>query len=319
MVGDFSATPLIDFAQQAEELGFASVWAGDSLFARPRLDPLVMLAAVASATTRVSIGTAAITAALRHPLVGASMVASLDRVSHGRLVLGLGSGFPIPDTEEEFDAVGVPFRSRANRLDETVELWRCAWRSNGGGATDFQGRYWQVAGLERLPSPERPGGPPLWLAGSDTPRVIARVARHYDGWLPFLPTTEAYARAWRQIGEQASAHGRSESVITPGLYATITVDASRDRAGARLDEYVQRYYGRRLDLMATIQAYGYGTPEQCGRWMADYLRAGARQIVVRIGSLRPDRDLTRLATEVLPAMRAAASGDPAPAAAGGAL
>ncbi|MFE2626016.1 LLM class flavin-dependent oxidoreductase, partial [Streptomyces caelestis] len=126
---DFSAAPLLDYARRAEDLGFDSVWAGDSLTARPRLDPLVLLSAAGAVTSRVTLGTAALTAALRHPLMGANTIAALDQVCRSRLILGLGAGFPVPESEAEFAAVDVPFQGRVGRLDETAELWRTAWRS----------------------------------------------------------------------------------------------------------------------------------------------------------------------------------------------
>lgn len=304
MTGDYSTKPLLAFARQAEEYGFDSLWTGDSLLARPRLDPLIVLAAMAATTSSLTLGTAALTAALRPPLVGANMIAALDRICDGRLELGLGAGFPIPETEEEFAAAGVPFAGRAARLDDTVALWRQAWRSRDEpGAADFDGRLGQWKALDRLPPPARPGGPRLWLAGSDTPAVTARVARHYDGWLPFLPSAEAYAAAWHRIEDLAAEHGRRPDAITPGLYATVNINPDRSRARRELDTYVQGYYGRPLAAMETIQAYGYGSAEECARWLAGYLEAGARHIVLRIGSLHPGPQLKKIAQELLPALR----------------
>jgi alkanesulfonate monooxygenase SsuD/methylene tetrahydromethanopterin reductase-like flavin-dependent oxidoreductase (luciferase family) len=305
ITGGFAAAPLLDFARRAEELGFDSLWAGDSLIARPRLDPLIMLAAAGAVTSRITLGTAALTAALRHPLTGAHMVATLDHVTASRLVLGLGGGFPVPETEEEFGAVGADFGTRVGRLDETAALWRRAWRSTGDGApTDFEGRHWQARGLDRLPPPHRPGGPPLWLAGSDTPKVLRRVARHYDGWLPFLPTPEQYENGWRRIGEELEEAGRSADAVTPALYATVTVDPDRESARRELDHYLRNYYGRSLEQMAPLQAYGWGSAQECADWLAGYVRAGARHLVLRIGSLNPESRLAEIAATVLPALRA---------------
>ncbi|MBB1242433.1 LLM class flavin-dependent oxidoreductase [Streptomyces durbertensis] len=308
ITGDFAANPLLDFARTAEELGFDSLWTGDSLIARPRLDPLVVLAAAGAATDRITLGTAALTPALRHPLIGANMLSALDHVCGSRLVLGLGSGFPVPETEEEFAAVGASFEGRAGRLDEIVRLWRTAWRSHESGAErDFAGRHWQAEGLDRLPRPLTPGGPPLWLAGSDTPRVLARVARHYDGWLPFLPSAESYGRARRRIAELAEAEGRPADAVTPGLYATLTVDDNADAAKKELEHYIEHYYGRTLQAMSTIQAYGWGSAEECAEWLAGYVREGARHIVIRIGSLDPAPQLAQIAERLLPALRAASA------------
>lgn len=295
----YAMAPLIDFARQAEELGFGSVWTGDSVLARPRFDPFVVLSAVAVATSRVTLGTAALTAALRPPLLGANLVASLDHATGSRLVLGVGSGFPVPETAAEFDAVGVPYARRTARLDEIAQLWRRAWHSRESGVTDFRGQLCRAERLDRLPPPATPGGPPLWLAASDTPRVLARVVEFYDGWMPFVPTARAYETAWQRIGELAEARGRPIGEITPSLYATVNVNRDRAQARAQLDEYVRGYYGHPLEVMETIQCYGYGTAEACAEWLAGYLRAGARHVVLRIGSLDPDPQLKEIA-EVLP-------------------
>lgn len=303
--GSYAAAPLLDFAVQAESLGFDSLWAGDSLTARPRLDPLVVLSAAAAVTSRVTVGTAALTPALRHPLIGANLAASLDHVAGGRLVLGLGSGFPMPETEAEFASVGASFDGRVGRLDEITALWRRAWRSTDPGApTAFEGRFWQAEGLDRLPRPATAGGPPLWLAGSDTPRVLARVAQQYDGWLPFLPSVDAYGRAARRIAELAAEAGRAPSAVTPAMYATVTVNPDRAAAKAELEHYIHHYYGRSLEQMATIQAYAWGSAEECAEWLGGYVRAGARHLVLRIGSLDPQPQLKEIAEVLLPAVRA---------------
>ncbi|MER7165666.1 LLM class flavin-dependent oxidoreductase [Micromonospora sp. NPDC000207] len=307
ILGNLSMSALVDFARRVEELGFDSVWTGDSLVARPRLDPLITLTAAGTATTRVTLGTAALTPALRHPVVGASMVSSLDHACGGRLTLGLGSGFPMPETEDEFGLVDAVFAGRAGRLDEITDLWRTAWRSGSPGTpVDFTGRHWQAAGLDRLPSPYRSGGPPLWLAGSDTPAVLRRVARRYDGWLPFLPSADSYAAARETIARLCVEAGRPADAVVPGLYATLTLDDDPTAARAELEDYVQRYYGRPLEMMMQIQAYGWGSAQTCAQWLRGYLRAGARHVVIRIGSLDAVSQLERIGAELLPALRAVA-------------
>lgn len=304
ITGNYALPPLLDFAREAERLGFDSLWAGDSLTARARLDPLIVLASIAAVTERVTLGTAALTAALRHPLIGANMITSLDHASGSRLAIGLGSGFPIPESADEFAAVSVPFADRVRRLDETVRLWRAAWRDRESpGSASFEGRYWQVTGLDRLPPPAALGGPPLWLASSDTPSVLSRVASLYDGWLPFLPSADAYRKAWGQIGELARQQGRPAGSLTPALYATIHVGRDARAARAELDRYVQAYYRRPLEEMAAIQAYHYGTAAACADWLGGYLEAGARHVVIRIGSLAPAAQLTEIADVLLPALR----------------
>jgi alkanesulfonate monooxygenase SsuD/methylene tetrahydromethanopterin reductase-like flavin-dependent oxidoreductase (luciferase family) len=191
------------------------------------------------------------------------------------------------------------------RLDEITALWRTAWRAGEPGApTDFEGRHWQADGLDRLPRPHNPGGPPLWLAGSDTPKVLARVARRYDGWLPFLPSADAYATARQRIEELCVEAGRAPDAVTPAIYATVTLGRDKEAARAELEHYIQHYYGRSLDQMSAIQAYGWGTAEDCAEWLGGYVRAGARHIVIRIGSFDPQPQLQEIAEVLLPAVRA---------------
>jgi len=281
MTGKHDARGLIEFARAAEEARFDSVWVGDSLLARTRAEPLSILAAVAAMTERVTLGTAALIAPLRHPLLAAAQAATVDQLSVGRLILGLGSGSPLPESRREFDAVGMPFASRGRRLDEAVTLWRQTW--------DRQGAF-----ADALPA-ARPGGPSVWLAGGDTTKVIERVSATYDGWLPYLPDVNAYARAWDRIRAQAVR------AVTPALYATVNLNDDKARADEELDEYLRAYYGQPLDVMRHVQAIRGGSVQECLDWLAHYADAGAQHLILRIGSLtaRPES----VADKLLPALK----------------
>src|SRR6266700_3662133 len=121
-------TFLIGAARLAEQAGYDSLWVGDSLLARPRGEPLALLAAIAAVTTRVRLGTAVLLPLLRHPLNLAHTVASVDRIADGRLVLGVGPGAPVPVTEAELAALGVAGDRRVDAmlhsLDRCLRLWR---------------------------------------------------------------------------------------------------------------------------------------------------------------------------------------------------
>jgi alkanesulfonate monooxygenase SsuD/methylene tetrahydromethanopterin reductase-like flavin-dependent oxidoreductase (luciferase family) len=279
MTGRHDALGLVEFARTAEAVGFDSVWVGDSLLARTRAEPLSVLSAVAAVTERVALGTAAMIAPLRHPLLAASQAATVDQLSGGRLILGLGSGAPLPESRREFDAVGMPFAGRGARLDKTVELWRETW--------DGQGEF-----AEALP-PARAGGPPVWLAGGETTKVIERVSATYDGWLPYLPDVNAYARAWDRIRAQAVRE------VTPALYATVNLSGAR--ADDKLDEYLRAYYGQPLDVMRHVQAIRGGSVQECLDWLARYVDAGAQHLILRIGSLTPRPE--SVAEQLLPALK----------------
>lgn len=279
ITGAHDARGLIDFARAAEDAGFDSVWVGDSLLARTRAEPLSVLSAVAAVTDRVALGTAAMIGPLRHPLLASAQAATVDQLSGGRLILGLGSGAPLPESRREFDAVGMPFAGRGARLDKAVTTWRETWSGQGEFA-------------DALP-PARAGGPPVWLAGGDSAKVIERVSATYDGWLPYLPDVNAYARAWDRIRAQAVRE------VTPALYATVNLGGAR--AGEELDEYLRAYYGQPLDVMRHVQAIRGGTVQECLDWLARYVDAGAQHLILRIGSMdaRPES----VAQQLLPALK----------------
>jgi alkanesulfonate monooxygenase SsuD/methylene tetrahydromethanopterin reductase-like flavin-dependent oxidoreductase (luciferase family) len=282
------AGPLLALGERAEMLGFEAIWVGDSPLARARHDALLMLAALAARTRRATLGTAVLLGALRPALLLAQAGATLDLIAEGRLILGLGAGFPYPDTERQFEAVGVPFAGRVGRLTETISAMRELWREAGEPVT-AQGRHIALDGVGLRPAPYRPGGPPIWLAGAGE-AAERRVGRIGDGWLPYPPTAEQYAQGWARVRAASQEAGRAETPL-PSLYATIALDASREHAQQRLRRNIERYYEQPLELMQSIQAMYAGTPEGLTDWLEPYVRAGARHLVLRVADEDAERGL----------------------------
>jgi alkanesulfonate monooxygenase SsuD/methylene tetrahydromethanopterin reductase-like flavin-dependent oxidoreductase (luciferase family) len=260
---------LVDFAVRAEELGFASLWAGDTLL-RPVIETFTILSAAAAVTSRVRLGTAALLPALRRPVQAAQAIASLDLLCAGRLVLTVGAGFP-RRSEAEYALAEVPWAGRFARLDDTVRLWRHLW---GGPA---------FAGAPEVPGrllPTRAGGPPIWLGGA-SPSALARAGRLYDGWLPYPPDPADYRSGWATIRQAATP----AKPMTPALFATVLV-ADDPVAGRRaLGEYVERAYRMPLEVVETIQLLIAGPPAHVAAMLDRYVTAGARHLVLRIGAL----------------------------------
>src|SRR5580658_8671792 len=177
MQGRPETGPLLALAERAEALGYDAVWVGDSLLARPRHDPLTLLAAVAARTRKVLVGTAVFLPALRNPVVLAHQLATLDQISEGRLVLGAGIATDVPNIRAEFAAAGVPFEGRVGRMMEGLRLAPPCGPGNRS--------IGKAAGRCKVACSGRPhtaGGPPIWAAGSVRP-ALERAARHFDGWL----------------------------------------------------------------------------------------------------------------------------------------
>jgi alkanesulfonate monooxygenase SsuD/methylene tetrahydromethanopterin reductase-like flavin-dependent oxidoreductase (luciferase family) len=290
---------LIELAVEVERLGFDSIWAGDSL-SRGRVEPLVLLSAVAAVTERITIGTAALLPAFRHPVPAAQALSSLDLLSSGRLVVAVGGGFP-GLSEPEFELVGVEFRTRFSWLEDVVALWRQLWSAQP--STAFHGKLLHYDWLPAVPAPYRSAGPPIWLAGA-TPAALARTGRNYDGWLPYPPAVAGYAAGLDQINAAATEAGRDPTSVTPALFATILIDDDPERGMRALDEYCQATYRLPMDTVAGIQLLITGSADEVAARLAAYRAAGARHIAIRIATLHQDvwtDQLGQLAGLLLPA------------------
>jgi alkanesulfonate monooxygenase SsuD/methylene tetrahydromethanopterin reductase-like flavin-dependent oxidoreductase (luciferase family) len=259
---------VVDAARHAEQAGYESVWVGDSLLARPRGEPLTLLASVAGATSRVALGTAVLLPLLRHPVALAHALATLDRVTEGRIIVGIGPGAELPGTHAELAALGVPSDRRVGAMLSAIERCRRLWRD-------------EEPGLELQPRPFRAGGPPIWLAGNG-PRMLRLAGEAFDGWLPFSPTPADYASGLRAVSDAAERAGRDPDSVATGAYLTVAVADTPQEAAAELDGYMRAYYGVPAEVMAKVQACHAGTLESASEWFAAYRDAGADHLVVRL-------------------------------------
>src|SRR6184192_918278 len=151
-------------ARLADAAGYDAVWVGDSVVAKPRLEPLTTLAYLAGITTRVRLGTAVLLPALRHPVVLAHQIANVDQISRGRVVLGLGVGWSLPSAELEWAACGMDHRRRARRLEEQIALWRTLWR---GEPVSLEGHGFMLTEHTIGPLPWNPEGPPILITAGN--------------------------------------------------------------------------------------------------------------------------------------------------------
>ncbi len=271
-----SAQPLLDGAKAATQLGYESIWAGDSLLARPRHDPLTLLAAVAAVLPEVHVGTAVLLPALRNPVVLAQQLATLDQLANGKLIIGAGIAGDLPSIRQEFVAAGVPFEKRVGRLMESFHLMRALWR---GEPVNWQGR-WQLENATLAPITVRPEGPPVWL-GTAVPAGLARAAKHFDGWFPIGPDVDTFAQRRKQYLDHVQAAGRAPGDMSTALYLTIAVDEDAQRADAQINSYLQGYYNVDPTMMRSIQACFGGPLSAVLSFIRGYVAAGAEHLVIR--------------------------------------
>jgi probable F420-dependent oxidoreductase len=284
--------------QRVEQLGFDSVWTGDHVsFHNPLYESLTLLASYAPITRRIRLGTAVYLLALRSPAVAAKITATLDVLSGGRLIFGVGVGGENP---KEFELCGVPHAERGARVTEGIDVVRALWRET---PATFHGRFSRFEGVSIDPKPVQTL-PPIWIGGrSDA--ALARAGRQGDGWVSYVVQPERYARSLEKIREAAHAAGRSLTGFTGAHLAFITVGRDYERARKVWVSVLSRRYAQDFEPLA--KKYGViGTPEQCAEQLAAFRDAGCSYFLLSaIGDPRDEREqLETIAAEVLPRVRA---------------
>ena len=289
MEGNPEAKLLLDLAARAEAEGYDSVWVGDSLLARPRHDPLTLLAGVAAMVPRIEVGTAVLLPALRNPVVLAHQVATLDQIAEGRLILGVGFAADAPPIRAEFAAAGVPFEKRIGRMMEGLRLCRARWT---GKPVDWDG-LWPVKQGVIGPTPYRSGGPRLWIGGN-LPASLARAGRFFDGWFPIAPAPDAFADGLGTVRSIAKDAGRDPASVSGAMYLTVALDDDPSTAEARLNGFLERYYSQPAAVLRRRQACYAGPAGGVAEWLDTYAKAGASHLCIRFAGDH-ERHITALA------------------------
>jgi probable F420-dependent oxidoreductase len=293
---------IIDLAVQAEDRGFDSVWVGDSILARPRLEAMTTLAAVASRTRRVQLGTAVLLPALRHPVLLANEAANVDILSHGRLILGLGIATKNRSIEQEFTACGVDFSHRLGIFEEHVTLMRRLWTEP---RVTFHGRFFQLQDVSLGLRPVRPGGIPIWIAGA-VDNAQRRVLRLGDGWFPNPRSPEGFAAQWQRMQELAGEMGKDVQTLPRCVYTTLNINRDAAQAQREMQAFAEGYYHTPYATLAGQQGLCAGTAEHCAAWLNAFVAAGAQTLVLRFGGPDQFGQLERCVQEVLPHVHARA-------------
>ena len=237
------------FCQRAEQLGFESVMAGDHIvlpvggtnqypytptgaFQRPSDEPfletMTMLGFMAACTSQIRIGSTVLILPYRNPVVQAKMFASLDVLSGGRVICGVGVGW----LEKEFDILGVPYADRGPMTDEFLQIFNALWTEE---TPDFQGRYYQIDGIYFEPKPIQQPRIPIWVGGH-TRRALRRTARYGDCWHTTRQTPDFVAQNLPYLREQTERAGRNPSDITISLKRSLhftDLDRSAEGVGVR--------------------------------------------------------------------------------------
>ena len=298
MSGRMETAPLLTMAERAEAAGFDSVWIGDSLVARPRHEPLTLMAAIAARTRRVRIGTGVLLPALRNPVVLAHAVGTLDRVAEGRIILGVGIAGDMPAIRKEFAAAGVPWDRRVGRFLEILAICQALWTRDG---VSFSGKHFTLDNVTMEPKPHRPGGPPIWIGGSG-PTALREAAR-FDAWFPTGPSVEFFTEHFPKIQAAARAAGRKPDAVTGAAYVTLAFDPNPAAAEQRLHSFLETYYSSPARTVMARQATYAGPIEGGAEWLQRWIDAGARHISLRFAGGDQLAQVDEAAARLLPRLK----------------
>ncbi|WP_445166820.1 LLM class flavin-dependent oxidoreductase [Mycolicibacterium sp. Dal123E01] len=291
----FDADGLRTYLTRAEELGFEGGWKMEQAIGpTPFLAPMELLAWAAAGTTTLRLGVAVMITSLHDPLQLAATVTAVDRLSHGRLDLGVAPG----GGRRKFEAFGVDPATFISSFTEGLQLMKAAWSDEP--RVTFHGRFREVDDLPISPKPVQRPHPPIWF-GANAAAAIARAVRHGDAFMGAgSSTTEAFATAVQNLRTELAEQNKDAATFRIGKRVYLIVDDDADRARERVLAGLRRIYGSMPGVDAVPVS---GTPADVVRGLREVIDAGAQTLLLNPtgANLAEDREqMERLAAEVIP-------------------
>lgn len=294
---DAAADPTADLAtmaRAAEEAGADALWACDHLFWHgPSLECLTALTVAATATERARLGSCVIQLPLRQAAVVAKQAASLQSLSGGRFILGVGVG----SHPGEYEQSGVDFRTRGRLLDAGIAELRRSWGSGEG----FVRGDIEDAGAARYRQLPAPAPVPVWAGGSSE-AALRRAATMADGWMPLFLSTTEYGDAVERLRKEVDRSGRPSGSVVPSMVLFISIDDDAGEARRRGAAWMASLYG--IPARAFERHLVHGTAAEVADVVTSFRAAGAEHVVVYVTADQPMAQFERLVAAL------AASGAP---------
>jgi alkanesulfonate monooxygenase SsuD/methylene tetrahydromethanopterin reductase-like flavin-dependent oxidoreductase (luciferase family) len=289
---------LVQMVEQVDRCDFDSLWVGDHIsMPIPFLDPLQQIAQAAVISRRLTFGVGVYLLPLRNFAPVAKQVSTLDLMTEGRLIFGVGVGGEFP---KEYEASGIPHSERGARLSDGIRVLKKFW---SGAPVTHESPFLKFENVAMRPTPWQKGGPPIWCGGRSKP-ALRRAARIGDGWHSYAITSDMYRDGLALIKETAEEVGRSFSPFGTGhlLFARVSDDyeSALDEAA---DHLSTRY---NMNMRPAAKRYGaIGTPQDVAEAIRNFYEAGVRHITLDIAGVyeRRGEQLERFSSDVLPLLR----------------
>ena len=318
VLGAIKARDLVDITVQAERSRvFDAVWVGDSLLAKPRLESVTLLSALASVTARVRLAVGCMaTFVHRHPVMLAHQWASLDVLSNGRAWLAVCLGGPDSANAAqaaEHAVMSIASGERVERLEEGIEVLRKLFSQKGAS---HAGRFYQFQNVTLEPRPVQ-SPCPIWIASNPTgltwkggasassaavERGFRRVARYADGWMTNKLSPGEFAEQFGRIRALAREEGRDPARLGSALYHNINITEDRAAGLAEAKAFLDAYYSAKFSPQFVEQWTIAGPPKDCVTQLRAYFAAGLGHMALRLASWKQQAQLDRFLGEVAPAL-----------------
>ncbi len=309
LLGLTQPSELLKMAEAAESAGvFEHVWVGDSIMAKPRLEAMTLMGAIAARTSKVRIGPACMaTFPSRNPIVMAHQWASLDLISEGRMIMAacMGGSLDQQDHRIEYRNMGMKALDRSRRMEESIEILRRLWTED---SVDYDGEFHHLEGAFIEPKPvQQP--PPIWIVSNPRlrtgkphiiERALKRVARMSDGWMTTFTSEEEFGIIRERICSYAGEFGRSFDDLPCVLYFNINVNEDREAAFNESKKYLDLYYTTDYTPAQIENWVALGSPQQCIDRIQGFVDLGATDITLRLPSWDQEGQFKRVVNEVLP-------------------
>jgi len=317
VLGAIQARDLIDLTVDAERSGtFDAVWVGDSLLAKPRLESVTLLSALAGVTAKVRLAVGCMaTFVHRHPVMLAHQWASLDVLSGGRAWLAVCLGGPSEANAAqaaEHAVMGVASAERVGRLEEGIVVLRKLFHEKN---VSHHGRFYAFDGVTLQPAPVQ-NPCPIWIASNPTgltwkggasaseavvERSLRRVARFADGWMTNKLSPSEFRQQWARITAMAREEGRDPARLGSALYHNININEERAKALEESKAFLDTYYTANFSAKFVEQWTVAGSPKQCVEELRAYFAAGVGHMALRLTSWDQQGQFKRFLAEVAPA------------------
>lgn len=311
LLGVTTPEQMLNMASIADESDvFQSVWVGDSLLGKPRMESITLLSGIAARTSRLRLGPACMASfPLRDPVLLAYQWASLDLLAGGRTVLVACTGIvPQEGGRIEGQLYGLERKDRVQRMLEWIELIKRLWTEDN---VTFEGRHYRCEGITIDPKPTARPRPPIWIANNPPPgdpeairRTLRRVVRHADGWETSLWNPADVGWRLDELRRLAESEARDPSTIETHLYHNINVNEDRQAALEESKRFLDAYYTMDYSPEFVGGWTATGSPDECVEHLRVYKQLGFDEVTLRMTSWDQFGQLERVMREVLPRLLA---------------